>query len=157
MNNTAAADRVYTNRDKKIKEDSYPLIYVYTESESKESGNSVPKQYRRELSVEIEFHAYQTTSSEDIDDKLADYETQIEEALIQNVTLDDLVSDFSIVESSIFVEEAKRVFGVVKVSAVAIYYTTALGVSEDALEKINTSFDQPNLDETDILEDKLEF
>lgn len=89
LNETDAADRVYSSRVLPVWVTQLPAILVYTPSDSREI-DSQPKRYAVDLQVRIEI--IQKASS-GLDGELDILGAQVEYVLDQDFTLNDLVQD----------------------------------------------------------------
>lgn len=88
---TICGDNVFENRLLKWREERFPAISIYTQSESSEIKNVSPRLYKRRLNLAIEIIAFADDNIDDYMDALAD---EVEALLHQTWDLEGVADNF---------------------------------------------------------------
>lgn len=125
--NTSAETRVYNSRRDLLQEgqDSFPLIVVYTPSESNVQARNT--EYRKSVTISIEANI-SSVAGDDFDDKMDDLADQIEQAFFNYEMTSQITElvDFEYNETSFDVvtdKSTSQLYGSVIVSYIGKYST----------------------------------
>lgn len=130
IDKTICGPNVFENRLMKWREEHFPVISIYTQSESSEIYNVSPRKYKRKLNVAIEIIAF---ADDNIDDFMDGIATQVEDVLHTTWDLEGVAENLIYLGTQIGVAyEGAKPYACAKLEY-EVQYTSLHGVSREEL------------------------
>lgn len=157
LNETAAGDKVFTNRSRPVDDKDLPVIVIRSGPDRTEVRTESPRTYNHSFLVHIDLEVKQT-QAKSAEDQLDDLAKEIEDILLTNETLDGLVEDVrepDTGEPEISNGEASHIFGDMRVSFDIIYQSEHVEAVADDFEKAHVTYDVDNEEQENQPKDEI--
>lgn len=152
LNQTDAADRVYSNRSRPQNVNKLPAIGIYNVGDSAEVFDESPRRYRRRFNIAVDCYV-KYSGGEEVDDILDDLADQVEKAVFADTTAGGTVDDIRLGETSdVMVSVQREQTAMLTITWQATLYQDAPEADADLLDDMTAThvdWDIPDGDPVD--------